>query len=55
MAATTEEGTKNGQSSKTGNIAYPKPRKSKEKHNTISVGHHYAQTKTDNVNKTRLK
>jgi hypothetical protein len=28
-------------------------RKSKQKNNTICVGHHYAQTKTDNVNKTR--
>ena len=24
-----------------------------EKHNTIYVGHHYAQTNTNNVNKTR--
>jgi hypothetical protein len=27
-------------------------RKTKQKHNTICVGHHYAQTKTNNVNKT---
>ena len=27
-------------------------RKSKEKHNTICVGHHYTQTNTNNVNKT---
>jgi hypothetical protein len=24
----------------------------KQKHNTICVGHHYAQTNTNNVNKT---
>jgi len=46
-------GTQNGQSSKTGNKAYTKPRKPKEKHNTICVRYHYAQTKTDNANKTR--
>jgi len=27
-------------------------RKSKQRHNTIWVGHHYAQTNTNNVNKT---
>jgi len=27
--------------------------KSKTKHNTISVEHHYTQTNTNNVNKTR--
>jgi hypothetical protein len=48
-----EEGTKNGQSSITDNIAYTWRGKSKQKHNTICVGHHCAQTKTDNVNKTR--
>ena len=25
----------------------------KQKHNTICVGHHYVQTNTNNVNKTR--
>jgi hypothetical protein len=28
-------------------------RKTKQKHSTICVGHHYAQTITNNVNKTR--
>jgi len=28
-------------------------RKTKQKHNTIYVGHHYIQTNTKNVNKTR--
>ena len=28
-------------------------RKTRQKHNTICVGHHYAQTNTNNVNKTR--
>jgi len=27
-------------------------RKTKQEHNTICVGHHYAQTNTNNVNKT---
>ena len=26
----------------------------KQKHNTICVGHHYTQTNTNNVNKTRV-
>ena len=26
-------------------------RKTKQKHNTICIGHHYKQTNTDNVNK----
>ena len=36
-----------------GNIWYTKRRKTKQKHNTIYVGHNYAQTNTGNVNKTR--
>jgi hypothetical protein len=36
----------------TGNIGYTRRRKTKQKHNTICVGHHYAQTHTNNVNKT---
>jgi len=27
-------------------------RQTKQKHNTICVGHHYTQTNTNNVNKT---
>ena len=47
------KGNKNGQSRETGNIGYTRRRKTKQKHNTICVGHNYAQTKTNNVNKTR--
>jgi len=35
----------------TSNIGYTRRRKTKQKHNTICVGHHYAQTNTNNVNK----
>jgi len=37
---------KNVQSRETGNIGYTRWRKTKQKHNTIYVGHHYAQTTT---------
>ena len=37
---------------KTGNIGYTRQRKTKQKHNTIYVGHYYVQTNTNNVNKT---
>ena len=46
-------GNQNGQSRETANIEYTRGRKSKQKHNVICVGHHYAQTNTNNVNKTR--
>jgi hypothetical protein len=36
----------------TDNIGYTRRRKTKQKHNKICVGHHYAQTNTNNVNKT---
>ena len=39
-------------SRETGNIGYTRRRKIKPKHNTICVGHHYAQTNTNSVNKT---
>ena len=52
MQENTESTIKNGQSSKTGNIGYTRRRETKQKHNTICVGHHYAQTKTIYVNKT---
>ena len=39
-------------SRETGNIGYTRRRKTKQKHNTIPVGHHYAQANTNNVNKT---
>jgi hypothetical protein len=31
---------------------YTKRRQTKQKHNTIRVGHHYTQTNTNNINKT---
>jgi hypothetical protein len=34
------------------NIGYSRRRKTKQKHNTICGGHHYAQTNTNNVNNT---
>ena len=36
----------------TGNIWYTRRRQTNQKHNTICVGHHYAQANTNNVNKT---
>jgi len=42
---------KNGQSRETGNIGYTRPRKTKQKHNTICAGHHYTQTNTNNIRK----
>ena len=43
---------KNGQSRETGNIGYTRRRQTKQKHNTICVGHHYIkQTHTQNINK----
>jgi hypothetical protein len=36
------------------NIGYTRRRQTKQKHNTIYVGHHYTQTNTNNVNKTCL-
>jgi hypothetical protein len=54
MLENTEGAIKNGQSRETGNLGCTKRRKTKQKHNTIYVGHHYryAQTNTNNVNKT---
>ena len=40
------------QSRETGKIEYTRRRQTK-KHNTICVRHHYTQTNTNNVNKTR--
>jgi hypothetical protein len=42
-------GNNNGQSRETGNIDAEK-----QKHNHMCVGHHYAQTSTNNVNKTNI-
>jgi hypothetical protein len=35
-------------------MRYTTPRKTKQKYNTICVGHHYAQPHITNVNKTLL-
>ena len=43
---------KNEQFRETGNKGYTRRRQTKQKHNTICVGHHYAQAITNNVNKT---
>ena len=48
MLENTEGTMKNGQARETGNLGNTQ---TKQKHNTICVGHHYAQTNTDNVNK----
>ena len=52
MLENTEGAITNGQSRETGNIGYTRRRKTKQKHSTICVGHHYARTNTNNVNKT---
>jgi hypothetical protein len=53
MLEKTEGAIINGQSRETSNIVYTKRKKKiNQKHNTICVGHHYAQTNTSNVNKT---
>ena len=48
----TEGAIKNGQSRETGNIGCTRGRQTKQKHNTICVGHHCTQPNTNNVNKT---
>ena len=48
----TEGAIENGQSREPGNIGYTRRRQTKQKHNTICVGHHYTQTNTNNANKT---
>ncbi len=45
-------GNQRGQSRETGSIGYTRRRKTKQKHNTICVGHHYVQANTNNVNRT---
>ena len=41
-----------GQSRETGNIWYRSQGQTKQKHNTICVGHHYAQTNTNSVSRS---
>jgi hypothetical protein len=48
----TEGAFGNGQSRETGKICYTRRTLTKQKHNTICVGNHYAQANTNNVNKT---
>ena len=52
MLENIEGAIKNEQSRETGNMGYTRQRKTKQKHSTICVGHHYAQTNTNNVKKT---
>ena len=47
------EGTiKNGQYRETSSIGRTRGRKTKQKHNTMCVGHHYTQTNSNNVSKS---
>jgi hypothetical protein len=43
-----EGAIKNGQSRETGNTGHTGRRKTKQKHNTIYIGHHYTQTNKSN-------
>ena len=43
---------KKGQCRETCNIGYTRRRQTKQKHNTICIGHDYKQKSTNNVNKT---
>jgi hypothetical protein len=56
MLENTKGAIKNRHSRETGNIGYTRRRKIKQKHNTISVGHHFAQTTINNImeNTTRI-
>jgi hypothetical protein len=45
MLENTEGASKNEQSRETGNIGYTRRGKTKQKHNTMCVGHHYTQNK----------
>jgi len=49
----TEGAITKGKSRETGNLGYTRRRKTKQKHNTICVGHHYIQTNTNNINNWR--
>ena len=57
MLESIEGAIKKGQPRETGNTGYTRRRKSKkqkqkQKRNTICIGHHYAKTNTNNVNRT---
>jgi hypothetical protein len=47
-----EGAIRNAQTRETGNIGHTRRRKTKQKHNTMCVGHHYAHANTNNVNRT---
>jgi hypothetical protein len=47
-----EGAIKNGKYRETSNTGYKRRRQGKQKHNTMCVGHYYAQANTNNVNKT---
>jgi len=51
MLENTKGEMQNGQSRETGIIVYTRRRQTKQKHNTLCVGQHYAQANIDNVNK----
>jgi hypothetical protein len=53
MLENTEWAIKKGQSTETGNKGYIRRRKTKQRHNTICVGRHYAEANANNVNETR--
>ena len=46
----TEGAITNGQSRETGNIGHTRWRKTKQTHNTIGVGQHYAHPSINNIN-----
>ena len=52
MLENTEGAIKNGQSRESGDIGFKGRRQTRQKHNKKCVGHHYAKTNTNNVNKT---
>jgi hypothetical protein len=43
---------KKGQFRGSGNIGYTRRRKTKQKYKAICIGHYYAETNTNNTNKT---
>ena len=53
MLENIEGAIKKGKSRQTGNIGYTRRRQTKQTHTTICVRHHFMQTNTNNVNKTR--
>ena len=52
MLESTEGAIEKGQSREPGNVGTQGEDKTKQKHNTMFVWHHYSQTNTNNINKT---